>query len=188
MGLNSAFFTVTWVTFRINYYSTNLIRVNLTFYWPLNYTVEIEMKCSSAFRLLLITGFVAILFTGCSRDPNVRKQKYFHSGEQYFEKGDYNAAAIQFRNAIQIDPRFAEAHYQLAQTDIKLQQWVPAYQELGRTLEIEPDNTKAHLDIANLLVAGRNLQEAQDHVDWLLKNQPDKTETHIAAANLDAAK
>ena len=54
------------------------------------------------------------MFTGCSRDPNVRKQKYFDSGEKYFAAGKYHEAAIQFSNAIQIDSRFAQAHYELA--------------------------------------------------------------------------
>ena len=51
------------------------------------------------------------MFTGCSRDPNVRKQKYFDSGGKYFAEGKYREAAIQYSNAIQIDPRFAPVSY-----------------------------------------------------------------------------
>ena len=49
------------------------------------------------------------LLTGCSRDPNVRKQKYLESGQRYFDKGQYREAEIQFENAIQVDSRFADA-------------------------------------------------------------------------------
>ncbi len=66
---------------------------------------------------------VAALLTGCARDPNVRKQKYLESGERYFDKGQYREAAIQFENAIQVDSRFTDAHYKLALTALKLQQW-----------------------------------------------------------------
>src|SRR6201987_1213880 len=103
------------------------------------------MRSSLAFRLFLIFALTACLFTGCSRDPNVRKQKYFESGQRYFEKGKYREAAIQFSNAVQVDPRYAEAHYQLAQTFLKLQQWTPAYQELARDIELQPDNYQAHI-------------------------------------------
>src|SRR5215470_19045854 len=88
---------------------------------------------------LLIVGFLALAFTGCTSDPNVRKQKYLESGQRYFDKGKYREAAIQFSNAVQVDSRFTEAHYQLAQTYLKLQEWTRAYQELSRTLELEPE-------------------------------------------------
>src|SRR5215510_7434267 len=105
------------------------------------------MRRSLTFRLLMITStLIACLLTSCSRDPNVRKQKYFESGQRYFQKGKYREAAIQFSNAIQVDPRFPDAHAQLAQTYLKLQQWTRAYQELGRTLELQPDNYQAHVD------------------------------------------
>jgi len=58
--------------------------------------------------LFLLT---ACLLVGCSRDPNVRKQKYLESGMRFFEKGKYHEAAIQFSNAIQVDPNFAQADY-----------------------------------------------------------------------------
>jgi len=56
------------------------------------------MKGSSKVSLFLVLGCMAAFLVGCSRDPNVRKQKYFESGERYFEKGKYREAVIQYRN------------------------------------------------------------------------------------------
>jgi len=140
-----------------------------------------RFRCS----VLLICA-AAAMFTGCSRDPNVRKQKYLESGQRYFDKGRYREAAIQFENAIQVDPRFAEAHYRLALTEMKFQQWNPAFQELTTTLEIQPDNYKARLEIANLLVANRQLKDAKDHLDLLAQKQPNNPEVLAAIANYDA--
>jgi hypothetical protein len=47
-----------------------------------------------ALRLAVLCSLLAIALTGCSRDPNVRKQKYFESGERYFNKAKYREAAI----------------------------------------------------------------------------------------------
>src|SRR5450755_2659293 len=96
-----------------------------------------KMTQSSRFRLVLTLTIVAALLTGCSRDPTVRKQKYFESGQRYYEKGQYREAAIQFSNAIQQDPRYADAHFQLGRTYLKLQDWMHGYQELGRTVELQ---------------------------------------------------
>jgi cellulose synthase operon protein C len=144
------------------------------------------MRHFSVMRLILVLALLAIL-GGCSRDPNVRKQKYFESGQRYFEKGKYREAALQFGNAIQVDSKFADAHYQLAKTYIKLQDWLHAYQELSRTLDLQPDNYQAHIDISNLLIADREANKAREHIDLLLQKDPDDPQVHEAAANLLSA-
>ncbi len=140
------------------------------------------MRCSAQVRLFLIAFFIAALFSGCSRDPNVRKQKYLESGDRYFAKEKYREAAIQYSNALQVDPRFAAAHYQLGETYLKLGDVARAFQELSRTIDLAPDNYRARIDVANLLVAARNpdgstndeyLKQARVHLDLLLLKQPD---------------
>ena len=147
-------------------------------------------------RLLLACSVITAMFTGCSRDPNVRKQKYLDSGERYAAEGKYREASIQYLNAIQIDSRFAQAHYDLSQAYLKLGDTNHAYQELSRTVELAPDNYRAHTDLANLLDSVRNpdgsgvpdmLKQAKTHLDVLREKQPDTPETHEAWANFDAA-
>lgn len=144
------------------------------------------MRHSYFLKLILVLALIAS-FSGCSRDPNVRKLKYFESGQRYFEKGKYREAAIQFGNAVQIDPRYTDAHYQLAQTLLKLQQWTSAFQELSRTVDLQPENYQARIDMANLLIAGRDLKQAKEQTDILLQKQPNNPQVHVAAANLLAA-
>jgi len=145
------------------------------------------MRHFSLLRLILSLALTATFFVGCSRDSNVRKQKYQESGQRYFDKGKYREASIQFSNAIQVDAHYADAHYQLAQAYLKLQDWPRAYQELVRTVELQPENYKAHIDLANLLTAGRDLKQAQEHTDLLLEKNPNDPQTHVAIANLLAA-
>ncbi|MBZ5545977.1 MAG: hypothetical protein LAO07_20270 [Acidobacteriia bacterium] len=61
------------------------------------------MRNSRILGLVLVAG----LLVGCARDPNVRKQRYLESGEQYLQQEKYREAAVQFQNALQVDPRFA---------------------------------------------------------------------------------
>jgi cellulose synthase operon protein C len=151
-----------------------------------------QMTRSVVLRLLVPCCLLAVLFTGCSRDPNARKQKYFDSGEKYFSEGKYREAVIQFSNAIQIDPRFAQGHAQLAQSYLKLGDTQRAYNELSRTLELTPDDYRAHLDLANLLTAARHpdgtsfpdyMSQAKPHLDFLKDKQPNNPETHQAWAS-----
>jgi cellulose synthase operon protein C len=141
---------------------------------------------SSFWYGVLAICLLTAVFTGCSRDPNVRKQKYLESGQRYFDKGRYREAAIQFENAIQVDARFAEAHYKLALTDMKLQQWNDAFQELARTVEIQPDHYRAHLDMANLLIGQHQFNDAKEHLDLLTQKEPNNAEVYVAVANYNA--
>ena len=154
------------------------------------------MSRSCNLRLLLFCTLLLALLAGCSRDPNVRKQKYFDSGEKYFAEGKYREAAIQYSNATQIDGRFAQAHYKLSQAYLKLGDSNRAFQELTRAVELAPDNYRAHTDLANLLVTVRNpdgtpsadaFKQAKAHLDLLRDKQPNNPETHEAWANYYAA-
>jgi tetratricopeptide (TPR) repeat protein len=146
-------------------------------------------------RLIVACSVLAFL-AACSRDPNVRKQKYLESGDRYFAEGKYREAAIQYSNAIQIDTRFAQAHYQLGQTFLKLRDPGRAFQELSRTVELAPDNYRALTDLANLLSAQRKpdgtavqeyLNQAKPYLDTLRNKLPNSPETHEAWANYYAA-
>jgi cellulose synthase operon protein C len=149
-------------------------------------TRSVVFRSQLSFLLL-----AAALFSGCSPNPNVRKQKYFDSGEKYFAQGKYREAAIQYSNAIRVDPRFAQAHYQLSQAYLRLGDGSRAFQELTRTVDLAPDNYRAHTDLANLFsLPGRdgspipdNLKQAKIHLDLLRDKVPNNPETHEAWAN-----
>src|SRR3981081_476267 len=135
----------------------------------------------SKFQYAVAVGCVlAGVLTGCPRDPNVRKQKYLERGQRYFDKGQYREAEIQFENAIQVDSRFADAHYKLPLAAMNLQQWPTAYQELLTTVQLQPDQYAAHLDMANLLIMGRQFNDAKEHLDLLVQKQPDNPDGFIA--------
>jgi tetratricopeptide (TPR) repeat protein len=155
---------------------------------------------SVAIRLVLVAFLVPALLTGCNRDPNVRKQKFLESGNRYRDKGKLREAAIQYSNAIQVDPRFAEAHFQLGETYLKLKDGNRAFTELSRTVDLAPENYAAHAELANLLLAAshnpdgsqsQNYQEymkqARTHLDILHDKQPESLDTHMAWANYYSA-
>ena len=125
------------------------------------------MQRSRSLPLILTLALFAT-FAACSRDPNLRKQKFFASGQSYFAQGKYPEAAIQFSNAIDIDPRFAEAHYQLAQADLKLRNGIRHTRNSAARVELQPENDPAHIDLANLLVSGHDFKHAQEQIDLLL--------------------
>ena len=112
------------------------------------------------------------LLSGCSRDRQVLKKKHFDRGHAYFEKGRYQEAAIEYANAIRIDPQYAEARFNLAECFLRQGQWRYAYPELARAVELDPGNTRAQLDLSGLLLAAGKSSEARDHAEAVLKAEP----------------
>src|ERR1700674_5938099 len=92
---------------------------------------------------------------GCSLDPQKGKVKYLESGKRYVKQGKYQEASIQFRNAIKLDPRFAEAYYQLAQAELLLKQWGGALAAFQQTIDLDSRRLDAHIDIGQLYLAAR---------------------------------
>src|ERR1700689_401966 len=122
--------------------------------------------------LVLLLSAIA----GCKRDPQVQKKKFADKASSYFQQGKYREAAIEYANALQIDPKFADAHYGLAQSFIKLGNFRGAYQELMATVDIDPANAKAQVDLGNILLAGRNGDEARKHAEVALPDNPKDAE------------
>ena len=90
----------------------------------------------------------ALLF-GCTRDPQVLKKNHFEKGDAYFQQAKYREASIEYQNALQIDSKYADAHYGLAKTYTKQGDWARAYQELQATTTLDPSNLQAQVDLGN---------------------------------------
>lgn len=145
------------------------------------------MSKHRSFSWILLIALLATSLASCTRDPNVKKQQFLKSGNEYFAKEKYREAAIQYLNAIKVDPRYAEAHYQLAQVYLKLQIYSGAYQELLRTVDLQPEHLKAHVAIGNLQLGARGFKEAQERAQLVLTKDPKNVDAHILLANSYAA-
>ena len=138
-------------------------------------------------RYVLILSFAAALVSGCSFDPNVRKQHDFQAGQRFVQKGDYRSAVIEFSNAIRIDPSYADAHLQLARAYVKLQENDQACEEFSDALKLRPDDYEDRIAMTNLLVSSHRFSDARQQIQLLLRTRPDDPAVHAAQSGLLAA-
>jgi tetratricopeptide (TPR) repeat protein len=149
--------------------------------------MEVSLRTASVLCSTALLISLACFLAGCSLDPNVRKERYFLSGQRYFDEGKYSEAAIEYVNALKIDGNYADAHYQLAKACLKQQQWPRAFDELKRTVDLQPDNYSARFDLAKLLIASGSMQQAKEQTDLLLAKRPNDPKSHLIVASLLAA-
>jgi len=130
-------------------------------------------------RFALVVLLSAFAVVSCNRDPNVAKKRYVENGNKYFDKGRYKEARIMYRNALQKDMRYGEAHYRLALTALKLGEIPVAVGELRRAAELLPEGaerTDANVRLADTYLAltrdKRYLEEVDTIVKGILKKNP----------------
>ncbi len=109
----------------------------------------------------IVMAALLVGFAGCTRNPDAAKRKYVESGMKYMEQKKYDSAVIEFKKALQIDPRYSEAHYELGQAERAQQHWAAAFKEFSMALDQDPNNTKAHLAVGHHVVAGRQIQRCR---------------------------
>src|SRR5437588_5064145 len=112
-------------------------------------------------KTLILLVLATACWTACSTDPNRQKIKYLNQGERYFKSGKYQEAVIEFRNAVEVDPRFAKAHYQLGRVYLTLNNRESAYRELMASTALDPSNQDAQLQLAGLLISRRQYADAK---------------------------
>ncbi len=124
-------------------------------------------------RLIILTVIAFVVgLLGCSRNPETAKKKYLQSGQRYMEKGKYQQAQIQFRTALELDPRFVEAYYQLAKANLALSQWSEAFAALKQTLALDSSRADAHLNIGQLHLAAREFDKAVEEAEAVIEADP----------------
>src|SRR5882672_10880770 len=137
---------------------------------------------------LLIASLLAasLILAGCSRDPNVRKQKFVAQGDAYFKDGKYPEAQISYTRALQIDPRYVVALYKSAQCSERVGNWNSAFRELSRAVDLEPENWPAHLELGKIFLASGNAQEAKNRALLILRSNPRHADAKMLLAGGDA--
>src|SRR5579862_9762634 len=121
---------------------------------------------------------IVLALAACTTDPNKRKVAYLNSGEKYAKAAKYQEAVIEFRNAIQIDPRFVDAHSKLAGAYLRLGNTEAAYREFTEAATLDPKNLDAQLQLSQLLLARHQFDEAQAAAQKVLQQEPKNAAAH----------
>lgn len=125
----------------------------------------------------LIAGvlvLVALLFSaGCTRDPKVAAEKAYTQAQKLIQKKDTDAAIIELRRAIQLNPQMAKAHFALANLEFERGVLPTAFREYVATTKADPKNREAQIMVAEILTRARNFEEAKGQAQLILSSWPD---------------
>jgi protein O-GlcNAc transferase len=106
-----------------------------------------------------------------------------NQGNAHLGNGQLDDAAECFRQAIALNPLYAEAHYNLGITLKELGQFNEAMGYYRRALEIKPDYAEAHYKLGNALNDLGQFNEAVASYRRALEIKPDYTYAHTNLGN-----
>lgn len=104
-------------------------------------SIVVKLACKTSAFLVL-----ALWTTGCARTS----QYYVSKGNKQFAKGKYADAAIDYRSAIQKDPKNGEAYYRLGLVSMEQKKGDEAAAALSQAIELQPDNADAAAKAAEI--------------------------------------
>lgn len=132
----------------------------------------------------LIAVFGCLVTSGaCRNNSEAATREYLKSGDGYAAQGKYEEAVIEYRNAVQQDPKSGEAHLKLAQAYEHLGDLKNATGEYVRAADLLPSNTAVQVQAANLLLTARQFEDAKARAEMGLVASPENVEAQIAKGN-----
>jgi Tfp pilus assembly protein PilF len=112
-------------------------------------------------------------------------QNAFNKGERAATKGSYREAADAFRQAVAIDPQFADAFNELAAAEAELGDLQQSAIDFQKAIDIVPDHRFALPNLSIVLAKLRRYKEAGEVARRALKVVPGSCKIHyILAASL----
>ncbi len=126
-------------------------------------------------RKFIFAFVIASLAAGCG-GAEKREAKYVERGKALFEQGDLVKAEIEFKNALQINPRGVEARYHMGLIAEREGDLKKAHGTFRAVAAEQPDHFGAHLKLAQLYTIARQVEDAEKEAQIageLEPNDPD---------------
>lgn len=126
---------------------------------------------------------VVIAGSGCAKDPDTAKRAFVASGDAYLAHGKTAEAIIEYRNAIQQDPAFAEARLKLSDAYLRAGDRAGAIGELIRAADLLPEDGALQIRAGRQLLLAGQYDTARARAEKALAIDPKNVDALVLRAN-----
>ncbi len=131
--------------------------------------------------LTVVVAAIGVVMAGCGAGHS-RFQSHIDRGKAYFAEENLAKAGIEFRNALQIEPRSAEAAYMMGRVQELRGVYDEAVELYQSALDSDPDFDAARASLAKTLILGGAFERALHIVEPGLDKHPDNPDLLAARA------
>jgi tetratricopeptide (TPR) repeat protein len=133
---------------------------------------------------LVLAGLVVVVVecAACARDPHAAMLKYAKSGDEYSAAGKTAEAIIEYRNALEKEPRAGDVRVKLAEAYLKMGETGKAAQEYIRAADVVTDPA-IQLKAGTILLLGGRFDDAKARAEKVLASDPKNVDAQVLLAN-----
>lgn len=129
-----------------------------------------QKKLFRSLRWALL-GF-AIFLTACD-SVEERAQRHYDRAIELLAAGEPEKAALEFRNAVELNQEFNKARLELAKLQEGERRFSAALQNYSKIIEIDPNHIGALVRSANILIVAGHVERAMDSMEHAYRLAPD---------------
>ena len=123
-------------------------------------------------KVLVILIGVVLVLSACGGAES-RKEKYLQSANGHYHDNDCKKAKLDYKNALQIDPKTVDALIGLSRCAVEEKEWKNAYRYLLTALDTDPNSVNAKIDLAKIYLVSGDNSKAYELIEEVLTAQPD---------------
>lgn len=136
-------------------------------------------------KLILILITCVLVACGSAQESKV---KYMQQGKDLFKAERYEKALLAFKNVLQIDPKDAEGHYQMAETYSKQGDINKAFGHYRQAMTLDEQHVMAKVKTGQIFLLSRNLKLAEELLQECLTLAPENVDVLIFQAGVNIVK
>jgi len=139
-----------------------------------------DSKIKPVFIIIFIIAFLAgsHFINNYYRDKKHEEKLESHikKGDNYFSGKNYEAALLEYENALELDPDIFQAHRNLGEIYLVKKDYERALAEYQKALALEPGNREIPLKLAYLFTEKKEFERALETLEKILKTDPKNSE------------
>lgn len=131
---------------------------------------RVNLARSSAWVVITLAVLVT-LGSGCQSKQETGR-KHFEKGWLYAEKGWWDQAVSEFKEAVRLNPSDAKAHHSLGVAFARKSSWSLALVEFKEAVRLEPELPQAHYGLGTAHIRNSDQSGALEQYKWLKDRAP----------------
>jgi tetratricopeptide (TPR) repeat protein len=131
-------------------------------------------------------GLLLLATCACSRDVERAKREHVERGDRYMAEKNTDAAIIEYRNAVQQDPRFAEAYRKLSAAYIARGDGPEAIRAAVAAADLLSGDVDAQIEAGSLLLLSGQFVKAKERAEKVLTADAKNVRARVLLGNATA--
>lgn len=124
---------------------------------------------------------LTLILVGACRKPSAAE--HTRRGNELFDKQDFSQAIIEYRTALQANPKLGATRLKLAEAYAKVKDLKNAMREYVRAADLLPANVEAQIRAGNVLLLARAFEDAKARAERAIAIDPKNTQAQILRGN-----